>query len=241
MRQLFRLRLKTTPRLSCLLLATVSDLIVTSLQERFNSMLTPSFGRRLAYVASGAVLFLAASTTILRAYVIPTPSMEPSLRPGDHVIVNKLAHAPQRDELVVFHYPLDKSQTYIKRVIGIPGDHIRLANKHVMRNGQPLTEAYTELIAGNTNSYRDNFPATPEAGVSPEGEQMLAHNVTGGEVVVPAGELFVLGDNRDISWDSRYFGFVPLSNVIGRPWFVYWSYDKSTRHTRWDRTLLTTR
>ena len=239
MKQLFRTRCMKAPRLSCLLMGIAQDLIATSLKERLDSMTTRLFARRLAYIATAAVLFLAVSTSMVQAYVIPTASMEPSLLQGDHLIVNKLSHDPQRDALIVFRYPVDSSQIFIKRVIGLPGDRIRMENKHVIRNGVQLTEDYAKVIPGNTDPYRDNFPGAPHIRLTRQAEEMLTGSVTNGEVLVPAGAVFVMGDNRDVSLDSRYFGFVPRSNVIGRPWFVYWSYDASARQTRWDRTMMT--
>jgi signal peptidase I len=237
MRQVFRTRCRTAPRLAPVLISTICDLIATSFKERWDAMMTPRFARRLAYIATTAVLFLAASATVVRAYVIPTPSMEPTLVPGDHLIVDRLARTPQSQQLVVFRYPLNPSQIFIKRVIGLPGDHIRIVNKHVIRNDRELREDYTKFTASTTDSYRDNFPGTPGYPLPASAREMLANDVRQGAIVVPAGALFVMGDNRDASLDSRYFGFVPLSNVIGRPLFVYWSYDASARHTRWDRTL----
>jgi signal peptidase I len=242
MRQVFRTRCRTAPRVAPVLISTICDLIATSFKERLDAMMTPRFARRLAYIAATAVLFLAASAAVVRAYVIPTPSMEPTLIPGDHLIVDRLARTPQSQQLVVFRYPLNPSQIFIKRVIGLPGDHIRIVNRHVIRNGGELREDYVKFTASTTDSYRDNFPGTPSYPPSyplpAPAQEMLANDVRQGAIVVPAGALFVMGDNRDVSLDSRDFGFVPLSNVIGRPLFVYWSYDASARHTRWDRTLM---
>lgn len=242
MRQVFRTRCRTAQRLAPVLISTICDLVATSFKERLEVMMTPRFARRLAYVATAAVLFLAASATVVRAYVIPSPSMEPTLIPGDHLIVDRLARTPESQQLVVFRYPPDPSQIFIKRVIGLPGDHIRIVNKRVIRNGRELREDYVKFTASATDSYRDNFPGTPSHPPSyplpAQGQEMLANAVRQGAVVVPAGALFVMGDNRDQSLDSRDFGFVPMSNVIGRPLFVYWSYDAAARQTRWDRTLM---
>jgi signal peptidase I len=98
-------------------------------------------------------------------------------------------------------------------------------------------EPYVEHTTSVTDQYRDNFPVAAPAYVPQSGRDMLAKNVTSGEVVVPAGAFFVLGDNRDISLDSRYWGFVPTADVIGRPLLVYWSYDSQGAKTRWNRTF----
>jgi signal peptidase I len=208
MQQVFRARRLATPSRARFLLAAAQDLIVTSIQERFTTMNIA----RLVYTAAAAIASLAISATMMQAYYIPTPSMEPSLRAGDYLLVNKTARNPQRGEMVVFRYHKDPSQTFIKRVIGLPGDRIRIENKQVIRNSERVSESYVRLT-NTADPTRDNFS----------------------EVTVPADTLFVMGDNRDLSLDSRTFGSVPEANVIGRPWMVYWS----TGH--WDRTLLEVR
>jgi signal peptidase I len=139
--------------------------------------------------------------------------------------------------------------TLVKRVIGLPGDRIRLMDKQLIRNGQTLEEPYVRHISPAIDDYRDNFPTSAAL-------EKFARHVEGGEVVVPPASLFVLGDNRDNSLDSRYWGFVPSSYVVGKPLVIYWSFDAPTgdylewnaRHladvaphfftkTRWDRTL----
>jgi signal peptidase I len=228
MQQVFRTRRASASSLPRFLLATAGDLIVTSIKERSVIMNVQQLVFRIAF---GVVLFLGVSASMLQAFYVPTGSMEPSLQIGDHLLVNKIGHDPQHGEIVVFRYPDDPSQTFIKRVIGLPGDRIRIENKQVIRNGERLVEAYARNLT-YVDSYRDNFPGAPNVHVEKLASEMLSRNVENGEVVVPEGALFVLGDNRDRSLDSRFFGFVPQSNVIGRPWMVYWSSGN------WDRTLL---
>ena len=151
---------------------------------------------------------------------------------------------------------MDISQNYVKRVMGVPGDHIHLVNKVVYLNGKPLTEPYAEHIFPNPDPYRDNFPTEPDGPVYDRAKQMLAEHVQNGEVVVPPGSYFAMGDNRDNSLDSRYWGFVPRENIIGKPLLIFWSYDAPTADlvgysanhfvdlaknfffkTRWDREL----
>ncbi len=235
MEQVFRARRAAAPSLPRFLLATARDLIITSIKERFTAMTTTRATRSLAYATGIAVLLLAVGVTMVQAYVIPTSSMEPSLLIGDHLLVNKTVRNPQRGEMVVFRYHEDPSQTFIKRVIGLPGDRIRIENKQVILNGERLVEDYARNLDSYVDSYRDNFPGDPKLHVETAAAEMLSRNVKNGEVVVPEGDLFVLGDNRDRSLDSRFFGFVPQSNVIGRPWMVYWSSG------HWDRTLLEVR
>jgi signal peptidase I len=217
------------------------------------------------------IVFLFATTTLVQAYVVPSGSMEGSLRVGDHMLVDRLAYSDpgeigthflpyrdvQRGDIIAFHYPEDVRETYVKRVIGVPGDRIRIEDKQVVRNGQRLEEPYTQHIDAMTVPYRDNFPAAPQYGTTPRGYDMLRDHVRDGEVVVPPGMLFAMGDNRDNSSDSRYWGFVPRGYVVGKPLVVYWSYDAATEDlqswtwnhvvdvmahfftkTRWERTLL---
>jgi len=187
------------------------------------------------------ILLLFGTTTLVQAFVIPTGSMEDTLLIGDHLLVDKLAYAPpgpltkrllpyedvHRGDIIVFRYPVDIKQTFVKRVIGIPGDHIHLENKQVYLNGHPLIEPYRCNKTDYTDSYRDNFPSVPNTMYAP-GQEMLLNNVQHGEVVVPPGHYFAMGDNRDSSLDSRYWGFVPRENIIGKPLIIYWSYAATT-------------
>jgi len=188
------------------------------------------------------ILLLFGTTTLVQAFVIPTGSMEDTLLIGDHLLVDKLAYAPpgpltkrllpyedvHRGDIIVFRYPVDIKQTFVKRVIGIPGDHIHLENKRVFLNGHPLNEPYRYNKTDYTDSYRDNFPALPDYRLYAQAQDMLLNNVQHGEVVVPPGHYFAMGDNRDSSLDSRYWGFVPRENIIGKPLIIYWSYDATT-------------
>jgi signal peptidase I len=187
------------------------------------------------------ILLLFGTTTLVQAFVIPTGSMEDTLLIGDHLLVDKLAYAPEgpvskyilpyapikRGDIIVFRYPMDVSQTYVKRVVGIPGDRIHLANKVVYRNGQPVSEPYVYHKTDYVDSYRDNFPGDPNTRISEAAQKMLEQAVNG-DVVVPPGHYFAMGDNRDSSFDSRYWGFVPRENIIGKPLIIYWSYDAPT-------------
>jgi signal peptidase I len=220
------------------------------------------------------IVLVFATSTIAQPFVIPSASMESTLMAGDHVIVDKLAYAPpdslsshllpyeqiQRGDIIVFRYPVNERENYIKRVIGIPGDRIRLENGTVWRNGLRLDEKYVQhIFAFAPNQYRDNFPAgTPNPGeLDWRAEQMLESSVQNGELVVPPGKYFAMGDNRDNSLDSRYWGFVPVENIVGKPVLVWWSYEASEKEltdfvnvhhvfdlathffskTRWNRTM----
>ena len=227
--------------------------------------------RTIAEWAGTLVVLLFATSTVAQPYIIPTGSMEGTLMTGDHVIVDKLCYSPpgsltgrllpyedvKRGDIIVFRHPLDISQNLVKRAIGVPGDRIRLVNKEVYRNGEKLVEPYTQHVFPNRDPYRDDFP--PAAWFAPRerAREMLMQNVRDGEVIVPPGNYFAMGDNRDNSDDSRYWGFVPRENIIGKPVIVLWSYDAPTEdltsysvhhavdlaehfftRTRWNRTLL---
>jgi signal peptidase I len=223
---------------------SAGDWLVTAVRERLGEgMDFKAMVRRPATIwMLGIFTCLFASTTMVRAYVIPTDSMAGTLRTGDHVLADRMHSKSgeiERGDVITFHYPEDSAQIYIKRVIGLPGDRIRMGGKQVIRNGRRLGEPYALHSAASMDAYRDNFPAGDQSLASAGGQEMLAHHVTNGEAVVPDGSLFVLGDNRDISWDSRYWGFVPRENVIGKPWVVFWSYDAPTQDlAEWNRAHL---
>jgi signal peptidase I len=196
------------------------------------------------------LLLLFGTTTLVQAFVIPTGSMEESLLIGDHLLVDKLAYAPAgslakfvlpyqevgRGDIIVFRYPIDLTQTFVKRVVGVPGDRIRIINKQLYINGQALTEPYVEHKTPYIDAYRDNFPSQPNTQVYEPAVRMLEQNVVNEEIVVPDGSYFAMGDNRDLSLDSRYWGFVPRENIIGKPLVIYWSYDAPTERLQ-DSTI----
>ena len=194
-----------------------------------------------------ALLF--ASTSLAWSYVIPTGSMEDTLLIGDHILVDKLAYAqpgkisryllpyedPKHGDIIAFRYPVDSSQLFVKRLIGIPGDRIKIVNQQVYRNGVPLKESYACHRSGYFSAYRDNFPSgagwidiPPDRIRDARLQEMLKHHVVNGEVVVPPNNYFAMGDNRDNSLDSRYWGFVPRENLVGKPVLIFWSYDATT-------------
>ncbi len=189
------------------------------------------------------ILLLFATTTLVQAFVIPSASMESSLLIGDHVLVDKLVFAPygqatghilpyrdvRRGDIIVFRYPVDITQDYVKRAIGVPGDRIRLVNKQLMLNGHLVDEPYVQHIFPGTEPYRDNFPEAPGPSSPPSVVDMLENHVVDGEVVVPPGYIFAMGDNRDDSADSRYWGFVPRENIVGTPVIIYWSFEAPTQ------------
>lgn len=191
------------------------------------------------------LLLLFATTTLVQAFVIPTGSMEDSLLIGDHLLVDKLAYAPagaisqyllpyqevERGDIIVFRYPIDLQQTFVKRVVGVPGDRIRIVDKQLWINGKKADEPYVLHKSDFIDSYRDNFPTLPTSmQVYEPALRMLKEHVEEGEVVIPEGNYFAMGDNRDQSLDSRYWGFVPREHIVGKPLIIYWSYDAPTAH-----------
>jgi signal peptidase I len=177
-------------------------------------------------------------TFIVQAFQIPSESMENTLLVGDYLLVNKLCYGGQgmgdhfmpyqkiaRGDIIVFHYPVDPQQHFVKRVIGVPGDHLRMVSKKVLINGRPLDEPYVRFLEPPNNLFRDNFPRTDIPAIGLEGKWWLEMRklVEDGQLIIPEGHYFVMGDNRDDSQDSRYWGFVPRENIIGRPLVIYWS------------------
>lgn len=198
----------------------------------------------LASLASVLVTGLFIITFIVQAFEIPSSSMEDTLLIGDHVFVNRIQFSPptplvsamlpyrniHRGDIVVFLSPETPGLYVVKRIIGIPGDRIHLRDGVVYRNGEKLNESYVVHKLGGVNPYRDNFPAvTPDfsAGASPNPEWQVAMRqyIQGEDLVIPPDSYFGMGDNRDWSYDSRFWGFIPRENLIGRPMFIYWSFE----------------
>ncbi len=164
---------------------------------------------------------------VVQAFKIPSGSMLDTLLIGDHLLVSKFSYGvklpftdmtvipvgePKFGDIIVFEYPQDPSKDFIKRVIGVPGDTVEIRDKQVIRNGQALTEPYVRHV---------------DPHIRPERDQMQP-------LTVPAGKYFVMGDNRDESYDSRFWGFVDESKIKGKAWIIYFSLEDLT-HIRWDR------
>ena len=173
-------------------------------------------------IAETLVYVFFVTTFLLQSFVIPTSSMEDTLLVGDHLLVNKVAYSrsisaldrlvlPQteitRGMIVTFKAPPEMEKEFVKRVIALPGESISIENKKVFINGKPLAEPYVYFKDPNIeNGFRDNFPPYK----------------------VPEGNFFCMGDNRDNSFDCRYWGPVPADYIIGKPWRIYWSYDSTS-------------
>jgi signal peptidase I len=178
-------------------------------------------------------------TFIVQPFRIPSGSMEPTLRVGDFLLVDKQSYGPsgvldrlllppawvKRGDLVVFHYPVNPGLHLVKRVVGMPGDRIRMRGGLVLVNGRVLEEPYAFYSPSRPNGFRDDFPSLLEAdpNVDLRWWIRLRGSMKDGEVTVPANQYFVLGDNRNDSEDSRYWGFVPRSAIVGRPLLVYFT------------------
>jgi signal peptidase I len=195
----------------------------------------------IASTAGVLVVGLFIVTFCLQAFEIPSSSMVPALLIGDHLFVDRVRLAPptkwmpllpyhevQRGDIVVFVSPAEPGLFLVKRIIGAPGDRIHLEDGAVYRNGQKLTELYVIHSVGNYDPFRDSFPKiapSDSADVAVDWRYSMRDHIENGDVVVPKDSYFAMGDNRDVSRDSRYWGFVPRENVVGRPMFVYWSFD----------------
>ena len=192
-------------------------------------------------IVIAVILALFIRTFVVQAFKIPTGSMEENLLIGDHLLVNKFVFAPtataleravlpvgtiRRGDVIVFKYPEEPDRDFIKRVVGLPGETVELRDKKVSINGKPLDEPYVHFL-------------------QPPGQTSEFHEVTSfdvreryGPVTVPAEHFFVMGDNRDNSQDSRYWGFLPRDYIKGKALLIYWSYDNETfTRTRWSRLL----
>jgi signal peptidase I len=209
------------------------------------------------------VVSLFVMTFIVQPIRIPSSSMEPTLLVGDFMLMDKQtvegnAHGllppvtVKRGDVVVFHDPVDDPNVHlVKRVIGIPGDKIHMRNGIVYRNGQPLAEPYAVYRQSTEDRYRDDFPdlQTMQTRVNPDWWIKLRTLVRNGEVTVPTDSYFVMGDNRNDSEDSRYWGFVPRNAIVGVPLLIYFSWrqpgsegdgDRSPFHTDRDRATAAT-
>jgi signal peptidase I len=175
------------------------------------------------FIAILLALFI--RTFVVQAFKIPSGSMKPTLLVGDHILVNKFIYGiklpltdktiialgkPKRGDVIVFKFPLDTKKDYIKRVIGLPGERVEMTNKQLFINGHPIEDSHARYLPhGNIRNF--------------------------GPVTVPENQLFVMGDNRDESSDSRVWGFVPLSYLKGKAFLIYWSWDRRNFGVRWRR------
>jgi signal peptidase I len=192
----------------------------------------------LQSLATTIVIAVFVITFVVQAFQIPSESMEKTLLIGDYLLVDKAHYAGpgnwgwllpyrgiNRQDIVVFRYPVNPQQHFVKRVVGIPGDRVRLVNKHVYVNGVKQDDEYATFNWAQHDRFRDNFPnggLFAEKIASPwflQAQKLMED----GQLIIPEGSYFVLGDNRDDSYDSRYWGLVPADHIVGRPLLIYWS------------------
>lgn len=232
---------------------------VTKAEEREETNLSEYLESLLVTV----ILALFGTTFVVQAFKIPSASMEGTLLIGDHVLVNKfifggtgkwyekiLPYRPlERGDIIVFKYPYGEHPHYVKRVIGLPGDRLKLVDQAVHINGKPLSEPYVTHDPGAPyDPLNYDFPLAPGRFVTSSPRQEVVNwldremrkFVKGDEIVVPPGKYFAMGDNRDRSEDSRFWGFVDHDAIMGRPFLIYWSVeakssDYSGESTFWSR------
>lgn len=199
----------------------------------------PTLPEAAASLLRTVIVALFLITFVLQPFLIPSESMERTLLVGDFLLFNKQVYAPpgipgkwllpyrpiERGDIVVFHH--SRPLLLVKRVIGVPGDRLRIHDGRVFINGAPLDEPYAAFEPAPPNDFRDNFPAhayyATDPQVDPEWWRQMQSLSSNGELQVPPGEYFVLGDNRNHSNDSRYWGFVPRQAIIARPLVIYFS------------------
>ncbi len=180
-------------------------------------------------IVSALILAFVIRATVVQAYKIPSGSMIPTLLIGDHLLANKFIYGekvpflnkklfvfrkPERGDIVIFPCPVDPGKNFIKRVVAVEGDAVEERNKQLFINGNPVSEPYVQYTDNFMSVQRDNF----------------------GPYLVPHNKVFVMGDNRDHSYDSRYWGYVDIDNIKGEAFIVYWSWDSAKNFPRLQRT-----
>jgi signal peptidase I len=197
-----------------------------------DSLKRSRFRENVEAILIAVIIALFIRTFVVQAFKIPSGSMKPTLQVGDHILVNKFIYGvkipylstvvlpvkdPQRGDIVVFKFPVDPRKDFIKRVIALPGDVVEIRDKTIFINARRVNHDFgvfsdPRTIAGNLKP-RDNL----------------------GPITVPKDALFVMGDNRDESFDSRFWGFVPIRDVSGKAFIIYWSWDSDDFNVRWRR------
>jgi signal peptidase I len=181
------------------------------------------------------------------AYYVPSGGMEPTVLQGDSLLIlRRFGRIPGRGDIIIHRYPLQRDQVFVKRVVAVGGDRVRIEDKKLIVNGTEVAEPYAVHNTPQKVPLRDDFPELPDFPLaSPEWAKQMDASA-GKDLTVPNGKLFVLGDNRDSSLDSRYWGFVDPADVLGTPLFIYWSIDKRSLQgepdvplakVRWGRVL----
>ena len=198
----------------------------------------PGLMSGLQSLATTIVIAVFVITFVVQAFQIPSESMEKTLLVGDYLLVDKAHYANSgmwgwllpyrrinRQDIIVFRYPVNPQQHFVKRVVGVPGDHVRLVNKHVFVNGIRQEDEYATFNWDQHDKFRDSFPngGLFAGRIASPWFVQAQKLVEDGQLIIPEGSYFVLGDNRDDSYDSRYWGLVPADHIVGRPLLIYWS------------------
>jgi len=183
-------------------------------------------------------IFLLVRTFVVEAFKIPTSSMENTLLVGDFLLVNKAVYGghipgthlsfgsfrePRRGDVVVFHPPHEPERNFVKRLVGLPNDTLEMHDKTLFLNGVPVDEPYARHVDGRGDTVHPDMDWQSNHLIAAQPDEYHPTRDNWGPIVVPEGEYFMLGDNRDNSEDSRYWGFVPRDQIRGRPWLVYYS------------------
>ncbi|GAB7022017.1 signal peptidase I [Salidesulfovibrio brasiliensis] len=214
--------------------------------------LTQSVRETVEVLVVAGLLALFIRTFIVQAFKIPSGSMLQTLQIGDHLLVSKFLYGvkapfvdkiiipvsnPERNDIIVFEYPQNPDVDFIKRIVGVPGDTLEIVDKQLYRNGQPVNESFTQF----TGSMVYPRPARMPDVLPPDqyaeyfnGKAHMSHRDQMPQITVPEGKYFVMGDNRDGSHDSRFWGFVDREAILGKALFIYWSWENLT-DIRWNR------
>ncbi|MFQ5827695.1 MAG: signal peptidase I [Candidatus Methylomirabilia bacterium] len=202
-------------------------------------------------IAMAVLLALVIRTFVVQAFTIPSGSMMETLQVGDYILVSKFIYGaeipftdwhlpglrqPQRGDIIVFKYPVDESRDFIKRIIGVPHDELVVKNGQVFINGQPILEPYAKARPGGPAPARyflDQNTGEPCLAQAARAAEQYPRQF--GPITIPAGSLFVMGDNRDNSQDSRYWGCLKREKIRGKAFIIYWSWNGENHWPRWRR------
>ena len=233
------------------LILSIAGLVITIsiFKIRFDTTVLKSIGLYVSTIVIAVCLALSVRTFVVQAFKIPSGAMKPTFLIGDHFLVNKFIYGvkipfldriiipvknPKRGDIVVFKWPKDESKDFVKRIIGVEGDVIEIKNDILYINGEGVSSEYIEEFYDD-----DDFNVDKLEESLGDVKYYILDEVRGyqdfGPITVPKNSIFVMGDNRDNSEDSRYWGFVTLNKIKGKAFVIYWSWDEANSQVRWDR------